>query len=68
MAIEQEVEIEKFIKNIHKSKMRQIFEHKYIDGMSWVQIQLAMGYKNEDGPRKAHDRFLAKLDKKIKKN
>lgn len=68
MAIEQEVEIEKFIKNIHNSKTRQIFEYKYIDGLSWVQIQLIMGYKHEDGPRKIHDRYLSKLNKKIKKN
>lgn len=67
-AIEQEIQIEKFIKDIHNSKTRQIFEHKYIDGMSWVQIQLAMGYKHEDGPRKTHDRYLAKLNRKIKKN
>lgn len=67
MAIEQEVEIEKFIKNIHSSKTRQVFEHKYIDGLSWIQIQMIMGYKHEDGPRKIHDRYLSNLNKKNKK-
>lgn len=67
MAIEQEVEIEKFIKNIHNSKTRQIFEYKYIDGLSWVQIQLIMGFKHEDTARKKHDRYLIKKEKNTKK-
>ena len=67
MAIDQEKEIEEFIKSIDNSGLRQIFEHKYIDGLSWVQIQMAMGYKHEDTARKKHDRYLTKIERKNKK-
>lgn len=63
-ALDQEKEIENFIKNIDKSNLRQIFEHKYIDGLNWIQIQIMMGYKHEDTARKKHDRYLSKIDKK----
>lgn len=52
------IEIETWISSIKKSSIRQIFEHKYIDGMNWTQIQLEMGYRHEDTARKKHDKFL----------
>ena len=36
------VEIEEWIDTIDDSKTRMIFEHRYIDDMNWVQVQLAM--------------------------
>ncbi len=57
-ALIQQTEIEEYINTIDKSDIRQIFEHRYIDGMNWFQIQLAMGYEHEDTARKKHDRFL----------
>ena len=42
------------------SDIRQILEHRYIDGMNWIQIQFAMGYDHEDKARKKHDRFFEK--------
>ena len=55
--------IEDFIKEINKSEIRQIFEHKYIDGMNWVQIEIEMEYESEDTARKKHDRYLKKIKK-----
>ncbi len=56
----QQIEIEEYINAIEKSDIRQIFEHRYIDGMDWYQIQITMGYEHEDTARKKHDRFLEK--------
>ena len=58
--LDMQTEIETYISNIEKSDIRQIFEHRYIDGMNWIQIQMAMGYNNEGTARMKHDRFLEK--------
>lgn len=60
-ALEAQIEIEDWINTIPKSNIRQIFEHRYIDNMSWIQIQCEMGYEHEDTARKKHDRFLEKI-------
>ena len=60
MIIIQQTEIEKYINTIERSDLRQIFVHRYIDNMDWYQVAQAMGYNNEDTPRKRHDRFLEK--------
>lgn len=41
-ALEQEIEIANFITSISDIKLRRIFEYRYIDGMSWLQIQMLM--------------------------
>lgn len=40
--LEIQNEIETWINSIKKSDIRQIIEHRYIDGMNWIQIQFAM--------------------------
>ena len=37
--LQLQIEIEEFISNIQDSKLRQIFEFRYIDGFSWIQIR-----------------------------
>ena len=59
--LDMQTEIETYISSIEKSDIRQIFEHRYIDDMSWVQIQMAMGYKHEDTARNKHDKYLKKI-------
>lgn len=59
--LDLQIEIEEWIDTIQDSGIRQIFEHRYIDNMSWIQVQLAMKYKHEDEARKKHDRFLEKI-------
>ena len=56
----QQTEIENYINNIEESDVRQIFEHRYIDNMNWIQIQVAMGYEHEETKRKKYDRYLEK--------
>lgn len=57
-ALEMQIKIETYINSIPKSDIRQIFEHRYIDNMNWIQIQFAMNYKSESTARVKHDRFL----------
>lgn len=59
-ALKQEVEIANFITSISDVKLRRIFEYRYIDRFSWIQIQVIMQYKNESTARMQHDRFLEK--------
>ena len=59
-ALEKKIQIAEYIKSIEKSDIRQIFTHRYIDDMTWYQIAMALGYNNEDAPRKRHDRYLEK--------
>lgn len=57
-ALELQNQIETYINSIDKSDIRQIFEHRYIDNMNWIQIQVIMGYRHEDTARKKHDKYL----------
>ncbi len=59
--LDLQIEVEEWIDTISKSDIRQIFEHRYIDNMSWIQIQIAMKYKHEDTARNKHDKFLKNL-------
>lgn len=59
--LDLQIEIEEWIDTIQDSNIRQIFEHRYIDNMSWVQVQIAMKYKHEDKARKKHDKFLEEI-------
>ena len=61
IALEQRIQIEMFINNIEESDIRQIFEYRYIDNLTWIEIQVEMKYKHEDTARKKHDRYLKKI-------
>lgn len=61
IALKQKVEIEMFINSIDRSDIRQIFEYRYIDNLSWIEIQFMMSYRHEDTARKKHDRYLEKF-------
>ena len=59
--LQTQIEIEEFISSIENSKLRQIFEFRYIDNFSWIQIQTILKFKHEDTARKKHDRYIEKL-------
>lgn len=59
-SLELQLEIENWINSINKSDLKQIFEFRYIENMSWIQIQIMMGYKSENTARMKHNRFLEK--------
>lgn len=52
------LEIEDFIEGIEDSRIRLIFELRYIHGKSWVYISNKLGSSNESYARKSHDRYL----------
>lgn len=55
----KKIEIENFIINIPTSRLRQIFEYKYIDNYKWNKIAyLIGGNSTADSIRKEHDRYL----------
>lgn len=57
----QLIRIQTFIYSIDNSLIRQIFEFRYINGLSWSGVATAMGgYYSADYLRITHDRFLKK--------
>lgn len=59
--LDMQSEIESFISTVDRSDIRQILEHRYIDGMNWVETQIAMCYRHEDTARRKHDRYLENI-------
>ena len=60
---EMKLEIEKFISNIPDSRTRRVFQYRYIDGLSWLQIAYRIGKHDESYPRKViHDKYLEGLE------
>jgi len=59
---ELKLQIEKFISNIPDSRTRRIFQYRYIDGLTWLQIAMRMNKVHESYPRKIHDRYLEGLN------
>lgn len=55
------VEIENWIDEIFDSRIRMIFEMRYIENRSWIYISRKFGSFNESYARMAHDRFLDKV-------
>lgn len=57
--LELQNEIEKFISGLPTSRLRRIFELRYINQFSWQKIAYVVGgYATKDSVRKEHDRFL----------
>ncbi|MDY3118198.1 MAG: hypothetical protein SOW18_01520 [Peptoniphilus sp.] len=54
------VEIERFIASIEDSRIRMVFERRYISGWSWQKIARSMGSADESYARKLVDRYLEK--------
>ena len=49
-----------FIDDIDDSLMRQIMAGRYIDGLTWKEVAARIGERDEQYPRRAHNRFLAR--------
>lgn len=54
------LEIEEFIEGIEDSRIRLIFELRYIHGKSWVYISKKLGSSDGTYARKSHDRYIAR--------
>lgn len=55
------IKIEEFISNIPDSRTRQVFQYRYIDGLTWQQVSRRIGGYEESYPRKIHDRYLENI-------
>lgn len=57
--LEIQLEVEEFINKIPTSRLRMIFEYRYLNSFSWIKIAQLVGGTDES-VRKEHDRFLEK--------
>ncbi|MCI8346611.1 MAG: hypothetical protein HFJ12_01510 [Bacilli bacterium] len=59
--LEQQLQVEEFIDKLPTSRLRQIFEYRYIDNNTWVKVAMRIGNgATSDCLRMEHDRFLEK--------
>lgn len=67
--LEKQTEVEEYIQQIEKSRIRIMFRLYYIDGLTWEMVAMKMNYIfpkkripfTKDSCRKLHDRFLEKV-------
>lgn len=52
--------LNRYISSIEDSQMRMILSLRYINGLSWRQIALSIGERDEQFPRRKHNQFLRK--------
>lgn len=59
--LEKQIEIEEFIDKLPTSRLRRIFEYRYIEQYSWVKVANKIDNRSTaDSIRMEHDRFLEK--------
>jgi len=58
--IDKKIKIQEYINNLPTSRLRMIFEYRYIDCLSWQKVSLKIGGCSEDSIRMEHDRYLKK--------
>lgn len=60
--LELQAEVELFISKLPTSRLRRIFEMKYIECFSWQKIALKIGNNaTSESIRKEHDRYLKEI-------
>ena len=50
--------LHRYIDSIDDSRMRQIMAGRYVDGLSWKEVAVRIGERDEQYPRRLHNRFL----------
>lgn len=62
--VDLHIKLEEFINNMPTSRLRRIFEYRYINQYSWAKVAILIGGDSTEGSiRKEHDRYLKKLEK-----
>ena len=56
--IDKVIEIERFISSIEDSRIRMIFQRRYVDGWSWAKISMSLGSGSEAYARMIHNRYI----------
>ena len=62
LCLEEREKIEDFINHLPSSRLRLIFDLRYIEGKSWLSISKALGAYEESYSRKIHDRYFDSLE------
>jgi hypothetical protein len=58
--------LNRYIESLEDVEMRMILTFRYINGLPWEQVAMNISpYASGDSVRKAHDRFLRKISKRI---
>ena len=60
--VDKVIVIERFISSIEDSRVRMVFQRRYVDGWSWQKISRSMGSMDESYARKIHERFLCTIE------
>ena len=60
-AMREKVEIEEWISNLFDTRMRLIFDMRYIENKTWLEISRKLGSNNPDYARVTHMRYLEKM-------
>lgn len=71
--LEKQIEVEEYIEQIEKSRIRMMFQFYYIDGLTWEMVAMKMNYAfpkksipfTKDSCRKLHDRYLEKFEENL---
>lgn len=59
---EIQLKIEEYIDKIPTSRLRRIFEFRYIEQFNWVKVAIKIGGNaTEESVRKEHDRYLKQI-------
>lgn len=56
--LDETIRIEDFISSIEDSRVRMVFQRRYVDGWTWVKISIMLGSSDEAYARKIHNRYL----------
>ena len=56
---QQRAEIENFLDSVQDSETRRIIRLKYIKNMTWTQVAMRLGKRDEGTPRKKLEKFLS---------
>ena len=59
--LDQQIKVEEFIDKLPTSRLRQIFEYRYIDNNTWVKVAMRIGNgATFESIKKENNRFLEK--------
>lgn len=56
--------LERFFSSVEDSRIRLILSLRYAENLSWRQVALAIGERDEQFPRRLHNRFLKSTEQR----
>lgn len=62
-AISEKLEIEEWIASLFDTRLRLIFDMRYMQNKTWQQVSRNLGSRDASYARKIHDRYLEEINK-----